>query len=395
MKRSGWFITFLIVIGILAFVAWKAASLQNNLLESDFFTFWLGSKLVLEGQNPYDPGIWQAGHQIAGSRWLENPVYCYPLPLAYVTLLIGAIPISIAGPVWLFLSGLSVMAAVVILIIRSRAELQLKYFMPMIVGFALFRPVMVTFRNGQLGGFYLLIIVMVLLLIDRQKWIPAGLAIIPLFLKPTLGLPFIGLLFIWLIINGRWKSVITSAIGGLLIFLMSLFHQPNWVSAFLDIGLQKGSDVFMITPTIWGISGISCGMDAGCTRIAGAVIFIILSVASVILTIKHSRVLSIWTAGSLFVIVTLLITPYLWAYDQILLILPIMTIIHQLRRLKAGYLLVSLLPLFFAIVSLFLLYIAMINKQDVFSILLTIITGVLFFVGIIWQKKVTHGTEYL
>jgi hypothetical protein len=302
-------------------------------------------------------------------------------------------PINLAGPIWLFLSAMSVIAAVLILLMRSKEGMQLKYILPMIMGFALFRPVLVTIRNGQPGSFYLLIIVLVLLLINRQKWAAAGLLSIPLYLKPTLGLPFLGLLFIWLLRNHGWKTIASNFVGAGVVLVFSFLHQPQWVSAFLEIGLQKGSDVFMLTPTIWGIAGLSCGMDVDCTTFAGAITFIFSSLAAIIITITYAKDWSIWLAGSLFVIATLLITPYLWAYDQILLILPIMTIVHTLHEIKAKYLVISLLPLFFAGISLLLLTLAMGKQHDVFSILLTVITGVLIYLTVIRYRKANNGTE--
>ena len=150
----------------------------------------------------------------------------------------------------------------------------------------------------------------------------------------------------------------------------------------------------MITPTLWGLAGLSCGMDADCTTIVGAITFIILSIAAILLTIKYAKSWSIWMAGSLFVLLTLLITPYLWAYDQILLILPIMTIVHTLHELKAKYLVISLLPLLFASISLLLLTLAIGQQHDVFSILLTLITGVLLYLAVIWYRKKKNGTEH-
>ncbi len=38
--------------------------------------------------------------------------------------------------------------------------------------------------------------------------------------------------------------------------------------------------------------------------------------------------MNIWLAGSIAILIALLITPYLWAYDQVLLILPILYIIQ-------------------------------------------------------------------
>ncbi len=123
------------------------------MLNSDFFTFWLGGKMIGEGQDPFNPVLWKAGHELAGSTWLENLIYCYPLPLAYLTIPFGVLPIALAAPVWLFLSACSMILAILIIQSRTKGWSQVNRLFPVILGLALFRPVLTTIRNGQLGRF--------------------------------------------------------------------------------------------------------------------------------------------------------------------------------------------------------------------------------------------------
>jgi cytochrome c biogenesis factor len=102
--------------------------------------------------------------------------------------------------------------------------------------------------------------------------------------------------------------------------------------------------------------------------------------------------MNIWLAGSAAILIALLITPYLWAYDQILLILPILSISNTLARIKTPYFIVSLLPIMFTILSLVLLYLASIKGHDVSSILLTIITGGLLIWAEIRMRKYENGS---
>ena len=98
--------------------------------------------------------------------------------------------------------------------------------------------------------------------------------------------------------------------------------------------------------------------------------------------------MNIWLAGSIAVLIALLITPYLWAYDQVLLILPILYITNALAGIKTPYIIVSLLPILFTMISLLLLYLATLNGHDVGSILLTlIIAGALIWTEIRMRKQ--------
>ncbi len=393
MKSIRNIILGIIILAVLALISWRVAVSQNGLRDSDFFTFWLGGKLVMAGQNPFDPTVWKLGHDLAGSTWLENEIFCYPLPLAYLMIMIGALPVVWAGPVWLFLSGFSILAAILFIQSQKPLGLEIKHLFPVVLGLALFRPVLITIRNGQLGGLYLLIITLVLLFISKKRWYTTGIISSILYLKPTLGLPILGLLFIWLIRNHGIKAVTSNIIAAIAIFGVSIIHRPEWIKAFFSVGLRKGSDVFQATPTTWGVSGAVCGLNSECTQIVGSVIFGILVLLSIIVFWRFSSKWNIWLTGSIAIIVSLLITPYLWAYDQILLIIPILYITKVLSSLKYKYLIVSTIPIFFSIISLFLLYIAEISQHDVYSILLTLYTGLLLFLVESWKRKNDYGSE--
>ena len=218
------------------------------MLNSDFFTFWLGGRMIGQGQDPYDPILWKAGHDLAGSTWLENPIYCYPLPLAYLTFLIGVLPITLAGPVWLFLSACSILLAILILQSRRRDGLHWNQFFPVILGLAFFRPVLTTLRNGQLGSFFLIVLVAALFFAEKKKWIIVGILTALLYLKPTLGLPILGLLFIWFFRNNGRKGILVNVLAAVSVLMVSLIHRPGWVSSFFSVGLSKGSDVFHEDP---------------------------------------------------------------------------------------------------------------------------------------------------
>lgn len=391
MKRFWlWMLVLLMILG-LATTAWMVAKSQNHMLDSDFFTFWLGGKMVGQGQNPFDPVQWKNGHELAGSTWLENLIYCYPLPLAYLTLPIGAMPIGLAAPLWLFLSASSIVLAILIIQSRRKGGLWVSRLFPVLLGLAVFRPVLTTIRNGQLGGFFLLTIAAVLFFAEKKKWVIAGLLSGLLYLKPTLGLPILGLLFIWFHKNRGMKGILTNIIMAGTVIIVSVIHQPGWIASFFSIGTQKGSTVFMSTPTIWGIAGKLCSLNSGCTQIVGIVIFILIVLAAIVLYWRYSARMDIWLAGSIAVLISLMITPYLWAYDQVLLILPIVFITNQLTRIKTSYIVVSLLPLLFSIVSLLLLFVALHTGNDVGSVFLTIFTAGVLTWSEIRIRNSEHG----
>ena len=100
-------VTALLVLALLgiAFVLVAVAVVYSqDYADTDFFTFWLGARMRWSGLDPYVSADWLAGHALYGSKWIANPVYPYPLPLAALTAPLGALPLATAYVVWVALS---------------------------------------------------------------------------------------------------------------------------------------------------------------------------------------------------------------------------------------------------------------------------------------------------
>jgi len=72
--------------------------------------------------------------------------------------------------------------------------------------------------------------------------------------------------------------------------------------------------------------------------------------------------------------VSLMFAPYLWAYDQILLMVPILVAMIGFHRLGRPYLLVAALPIMMTLLSLILLLLAVYLGNDASSVLLTVVS---------------------
>src|ERR671924_1506896 len=87
-------------VAILAVLGWPASRYVDN----DFAGFWLGSRALLEGLDPYDAGTWAALHERIGSRGFEvvpaGSGYGYPLTTALVFAPFALFPIWLAAPLW-------------------------------------------------------------------------------------------------------------------------------------------------------------------------------------------------------------------------------------------------------------------------------------------------------
>ncbi|MDW8227745.1 MAG: hypothetical protein RMJ60_08105, partial [Anaerolineales bacterium] len=94
-------IALLLLLITFAFSLWLVDPVRSA--NSDFFTFWLAARLVLEGYNPYLTDIWVGGHHLYGATWIPNQTFIYPLPVALLFLPLGALPLYWAYLLWVWI----------------------------------------------------------------------------------------------------------------------------------------------------------------------------------------------------------------------------------------------------------------------------------------------------
>ena len=221
----------LLVAGV---VAWWVVMNQHGMADSDFFTFWLGAHLTGQGLDVYDPGVWAAGHTQFGSTWLENQYYVYPLPLAILQIPLGWLSLSSAAMGWVFFSILGIFVAVYLL---RDSDYPLASLIFVLCGVYLNRSVLTTLRNGQLGASLLILLVVSLWLLSKRKesWDGIGLAL--LLLKPTVGLPLVGLIVLYLGLEKRVHSILSILVTTSILAVISLIVATRLGQIFPRVGL--------------------------------------------------------------------------------------------------------------------------------------------------------------
>jgi hypothetical protein len=230
------------------------------------------------------------------------------------------------------LSILMMLAALVLLVRSLPSGRFTRYFVPLLVGLIFFRPAVLTLTNGQLSAFLLLLLAVVIYLWEKGKW-EAGAAVLPLLmLKPNLGAPLVVLLGLWLLAERRWKSLAVIAAGLLALLLIGFLQNPHWVAEYWSIGNLKVSQNLWGVPTLWGLGSLLCGHNSGCTLAFGGVTSMLTVAAFIWLVIGRWKDISPFTLTALAAAVTLLVTPYIWTYDQLLLLLPIVDLTFRLDQ---------------------------------------------------------------
>jgi hypothetical protein len=371
----------IILIPILSIIFFFIAVKIVNPIEypnSDFFTFWLAGHLAILGQNPYITNIWIGGHNMFGASWIPNATYVYPLPLSLFFAPFGLLPLYQAFILWNFFTQYMIILSVSLLLMLNPGKLVKKFILPLFAGVIIFRPTLITLVNGQLSGFLLLVIVCMIFLWEHGKWWQ-GSALLPILaLKPNLGVPIIILLSIYLIFQRKTSSIIAEVLSGLALITIGLAQNTNWISEFLKAGNIKLSQTFGFSPTIWGISALICKYRMNCSVAFGTILGLIFMIAYLyFLTRKQSNISPALAVG-FAISIMLLLTPYTWPYDQLLLIVPI--IIFTMSLAKAGYRFMPLALIFIVIdvIAIILLGISAIIQMEIFNAIIPLSVFSLF-----------------
>jgi len=340
---------------------------QLDIANSDFFTFWLGGHMIALGQNPYATGEWLQGHHRFGATWIPNATFVYPLPLAMLFAPLGQLPLYQAYVVWVALTQSMIAVAVYCVLTLDPAKRNRHVLLPIIAGIALFRPTIITLVNGQVSGFLLLVAAVTVYLWQRDKWFYGGLVVPLLALKPNIGVPMLVLLALWLLRRRSWSALGGMAICGFALLAIGWAKNPSWVQEFLGIGNVKLTQTFGFSPTVWGISAYSCGYSLQCTISLGAIAATALLIGYIVVLVGQGQAAGPLPIMSLVILLTLLITPYTWPYDQILIVMPIVALLMHLSSKYGSPLINAALFLGIDICVLALLVLAAAVKLEIWN----------------------------
>jgi len=350
--------------------------------DTDFFSFWLAGNSVLAGEDPYSAEWWTLGHHEYGAEWISDATFLYPLPLALFFIPFGLLSLEHAYVLWVFLSLWLILLAAALLLRRANWQAHRKYVLPILAGIFLFRPVILTLFHGQLGALFLLILVLMIMLWENEQWFLGGLLLPLLALKPSFGLLIGVLLGVWLILQQKWTALGGAVAASLGLCVLGWLYNPSWISEFIAIGSGKLGKTFGYSPTVWGVSGQLCSQAKECTMIVGGVLCGLFLITFLYFNFQTSGNRSPALIMSLAIPIALLVTPYGWAYDQILLIIPIVVISIAMIARKFPYIIPAILFLLISLLALAFVLIAMKIEYDMWSagvvfVCLLLVAGIL------------------
>lgn len=359
--------------------------------DTDFFSFWLSGYSILNGEDPYSQNWWIYGHEQFGANWISDPTFLYPLPLGILFAPLGFFTLDHAFVFWVFLSQLLILVSAILLITYSKQKNVHKYLLPILAGIFLFRPVILTLLQGQLGALFLLLLVLIIILWDNDKWLAGGILLPFIALKPSFGILIFSMIALWLLIQRKWEALGGALISSLCLFFLAWIFNPRWLTNFITIGSGKLSDTFGYSPTIWGISFYICGYQNPCSLILGGIICGLLLFATFYFFFSNRVNRFPAFIMSLIIPIVLLVTPYGWAYDQILLIIPIIIVIVVMIKNELPYLISASMFLMISLISLLLVQVAMKIEYDMWSAAVPLFTGLLVLICIFLGRRIPEA----
>jgi len=182
------------------------------------------------------------------------------------------------------------------------------------------------------SGLFLFALVWIAFLWQKKKWFWGGFLLGILALKPNLGFIIILLAAIWLLLNRNWRALTGALVSGIFLLIAGLIYNPAWVGQYLHVGGNKLAETFGGSPTVWGLGALISHNQITATLIIGSLAGLLILFGFLRFLLHSHATLRPLDLLALAICVTLLVTPYTWTYDQLLLIFPLTTAILALDR---------------------------------------------------------------
>jgi hypothetical protein len=311
---------FLLAVGI--FILWKMnASVLSNpayIPVDDFSHYWAGGRLVLSGENSYDPNLVQnLRNKIAGGQTsyetipiMWTPPWSLPFLMPF-----GLFDYPNARLLWLIthITLLLIFANLTWKIFHNNTQY-------LWVGWAatfLFGPTISVMEKGQITPWVLAGIVgFVFLCIYKKNDFVAGMAICLIALKPQLFFLFWPALLMWVIKFRRWRVIAGLTISAAAIILIPMIFNPNVLSQYF-LALSNYPPTDWATHTIGGYLRLLLGVEKFWLQFIPPALGL---VWFLFYWRKHQSDWSWTKAIPDLVLVSILTAPYAWTYDQVILV---------------------------------------------------------------------------
>jgi Glycosyltransferase family 87 len=298
--------------------------------QDDFIEYWIASRALLDGVDPYDPAAYRALHDAVGSRGPADQTpgagFRSPLLTAVATLPFALLPVGIAAPAWFVTQLLAAVAALVALtgrlfVTRPRRDLLL------LLGLGvLMQPTFILSGDGNITHYLVGVVGGSLALMLRGQPFGAGLLLGLTAVKPQLFIIYVPALVLLASNRGRLRVIAGGAVSSGILLAVSLMLRPGWIGEWARQTLDLPSNVYG-TATLWAV------MPGELHGFAIAVA--ILSVVGLVVWQRTARP-SLPVSAAAALSLSVFLAPYAYVGDQAVLLVAVVVYIALVAQFDSG-----------------------------------------------------------
>jgi hypothetical protein len=309
---------------------------SGNIIGADFLTFYTAGKFYLMGRMNE---LYDIAEQAAFQRGILSPVsfnsVCYFNYPPFTTLFCATFALGnyLTGLLLWWGTGVLALAFSLHLLRRELMALHVRSTGCLFLMSFLFSPTIAWFLYGQDTALTLLLYTLIFVMLRRQKDFASGMALGLLLFKPQLAIA----LAIVLIVKWRWRALVGGMMGAGIWIIIGLAISPRVMAEYIRliprfIELQRRHD---LVPT-WGyhnFNGFAALLFDGFWRRGADILALLLTIGGIVVVVLLWR-RTLWEPATkewdmrlaATFALGLLISPHLYLYDLMLLLLPLVIV---------------------------------------------------------------------
>lgn len=320
LRRILTVLLFVVLFGLVVWANYSTlAARSRGMADKDFMSLWTGGKAITLRLNPYDVNVWQPLRAAHGSRWRTNdPTAPFPLWTFMFFVPFSFLTTQAAGAVWMTLCELSLLLGISLILRMSDKDAAGRAtFFLLALGAFLFRPVFPALANGQLAPVLFLLLAGAYALYERGYPFAAGFLLALESTKPNLTAILLLTVGLTLLARRDWRALAGLLTGGLVLLGVSWIILPGWPFEWLAV--TRKTRVAFINPTILGLAHELGGEQLWPASAiwAGGVLYL-----GLLFFLWKQRARDWGISLGLAVVASTFLAPYLWAYEQVVLLFP-------------------------------------------------------------------------
>ena len=338
-------LVILLLIGLLVLVR-EADHLRIN----DFVEYWSAARITMNGGNPYSPDELLSMENQGGWN-LPQPVMMYSPPWILPLLIpFGIINRSISQLLWM-LYQIGVLLFCANYIWQMYGGNKKQSWVAWIFTFTFAPVVGAVLFQGQISPLILLGLVCFFLFLDKPKqiWL-AGATFVLISIKPQVSYLFIMALLIWLIYTKRWSFLVYSLIVIVLLSIIVIAFNPNIFFEYFEF-------IFNNAPTAWATPTIGTFLRILFFPTGFQLQFLAPLIGLIWLSFYWRQHHNNWNWKNqipLIMFVSSITSPYIWTFDMVILLFPLLQTILWITAGKKIWIAVCIILIYTVINFLFL-----------------------------------------